>query len=141
MAYNHAQAEAEWKREEHARVMKMRKAGMSKEDILTIVVYDRSVFNSNRRFESHLDDSEIDIENAADCEVFGEFHTVEQMVGEIEDFTLHQIVAEADEFTLQILLMKAQGYSTRDICLHFGVDKGVVYGRIRRLRNKIVNKL
>ena len=67
--------------------------------------------------------------------------TVEQMVDEIEDFTLHQIVAEADEFTLQILLMKAQGYSTRDICLHFGVDKGVVYGRIRRLRNKIVNKL
>ena len=53
----------------------------------------------------------------------------------------NKIVAEADEFTLQILLMKAQGYSTRDICFHFGVDKGVVYGRIRRLRNKIVNKL
>ena len=83
----------------------------------------------------------MDIENAADCEGFGELYTVEQMVDEIEDFTLHQIVAEADEFTLQILLMKAQGYSTRDICFHFGVDKGVVYGRIRRLRNKIVNKL
>ena len=78
MAYNHAQAEAEWKREEHARVLKMRKAGMSKEDILTMVVYDRSVFNSNRRFESHLDDSEMDIENAADCEGFGELYTVER---------------------------------------------------------------
>ena len=141
MAYNHAQAEAEWKHEEYTQVMKMRKAGMSKEDILTMIAYDRSVFNSNRRFESHLDDSEMDIENTANCEFFGEIYTVEQMIDEIEDFTLHQVLAEADEFTLRILLMKTQGYSTRDICLHFDVDKGTVYGRIRRLRDKIVNKL
>ena len=141
MAYNHAQAEAKWKSEEYERVTEMRQAGMSEEDIQTMIDYDRSIFNSNRRFESHLDDSEMDIENAVGCEGFREIYTAEQLINEIEDFTLHQILAEADEFTLQILLMKAQGYSTRDICLHFGIDKGTVYGRIRRLRNKIVNKL
>lgn len=139
MAYNHAQEEAEWQREEDESIDEMRQSGMSEEDIETMLRYDRMVFNSNRRYQQRLQDNEL--EAAAQIGVTDKFEirTVEDLLDDIDDPTLHQILIEADTFTLKLLLLKVQGYSTNEICLQFGIDEGVIYGRIRRLRDKIVN--
>ena len=56
MMYNHAKAEAifrkEWDKEQRA----FKAAGMSEEQIAAIYSYDRAVFNSDRRYYEHMDD-------------------------------------------------------------------------------------
>ena len=56
MMYNHAKAEAifrkEWEKDRQA----FEAAGMSEEQIAAIYSYDRAVFNSDRRYYEHMDD-------------------------------------------------------------------------------------
>ena len=61
MMYNHAKAEAifrkEWEKDRQA----FEAAGMSEEQIAAIYSYDRAVFNSDRRYYEHMDDTEPDM--------------------------------------------------------------------------------
>ena len=125
MAYNHRQAEAEWKHEEDKIETVMRQSGMSEENIQTIIGYDRMVFNSERKYLSYLEEITEDIAYLIDCEECREIGTVEQLLDEVSNPILHQVLLKADTFTLNLLLMKVQGFSTRDICLRFDIDEGV----------------
>jgi RNA polymerase sigma-70 factor (ECF subfamily) len=141
MIYNHGYAKAEWQREENNRVEEMRQHGMSETDIQIMIDFDLAVFNSDRRYLVHVEDIPDDISDLASCEDSEEINTVEKMLDDISNPILYKSLVEADKFTLDMLLMKIQGFTTREICMRFDIEEGVFYGRIRRLKDKIVNKL
>lgn len=56
MMYNHAKAEAKFRKEWDKDQRAFEDAGMSEEQIAEIYRFDRAVFNSDRRYYEHMDD-------------------------------------------------------------------------------------
>ena len=141
MIYNNGLAKCEWLRKKQEEEKILREHGMSETDIQIMIDFDLAVFNSDRRYLVHVEDIPDDISDLASCEDSEEINTVEKMLDDISNPILYKSLVEADKFTLDMLLMKIQGFTTREICMRFDIEEGVFYGRIRRLKDKIVNKL
>ena len=99
--------------------------------------YDRSVFNSDRRFYRRLNDVGEYIEDTAEQEQATEVKTVMDLLDEIENEALYQALITVDKHTLQIVLLKMQGYSTKEIAAMTSLTKKAIYKRIERLREKL----
>lgn len=105
--------------------------------IAEIRTYDRTVFNSDRRFYRYLNDVGEYIEDTAEQEQVAEVNTVMELLDEIENEALHQALLTVDKHTLQIVLLKMQGYSTKEIAVITGLTKKAIYKRLDRLREKL----
>ena len=137
MAYNHGKAERKWRHWKEKEEKVLRECGVSESIIEEIRNYDRSVFNSDRRFYRRLNDVGEYIEDTAEQEQTAEVKTVMGLLDEIENEALYQVLITVDKHTLQIVLLKMQGYSTKEIAAMTGMTEKAIYKRIERLREKL----
>lgn len=137
MAYNHGREERKWRLWKEAEEKILREYGVSERIIEEIRIYDRTDFNSDRRFHSRMDDIAEYLEEMADTEPQAEIHSVEDLLAEIDSEALYRALLTVDRRTLLILLLKTQGYSTREIAAMAGLTEKAVYKRLERLRQKL----
>lgn len=137
MAYNHGKAERKWRLWKEKEEKILREYGVSESIIEEIRNYDRSVFNSDRRFYRRLNDVGEYIEDTAEQEQSVEVKTVKNLLDEIENEALYQALITMDKHTLQIVLLKMQGYSTKEIAAMTDLTEKAIYKRIERLREKL----
>ena len=102
-----------------------------------IRIYDRTEFNSDRRFYRRLNDMEEYIEKVADDGLNTEIKTVSALLDEIENEHLYAALLRVDKHTLEIVLLKMQGYSTKEISDMLQLTEKAIYKRMDRLRKKL----
>ncbi|GAB5084031.1 hypothetical protein Osc2_07990 [Ruminococcus sp. 25CYCFAH16] len=137
MAYNHGREERKWRLWKEAEEKILRECGVSENIIEEIRNYDRTEFNSNRRFYRRLNDIGEYIEDTAEQEHTKEVKTVIELLDEIENEELYQALITVNKHTLQIVLLKIQGYSTKEIAAITGLSEKAIYKRLERLREKL----
>lgn len=85
MAYNHGKEERKWRLWKEAEEKILRESGVDENIIEEIRIYDRTEFNSDRRFYRRLNDMEEYIEKVADDGLNTEIKTVSALLDEIEN--------------------------------------------------------
>ena len=89
MAYNHGRAERRWRLWKEKEEKILRECGVDENIIEKIRAFDRTEFNSDRRFYSRLNDIGEYIAETAIQESPMEVNTVWDMLNEIEDENLY----------------------------------------------------
>ena len=137
MAYNHGKEERKWRLWKEAEEKILRESGVDENIIEEIRIYDRTEFNSDRRFYRRLNDMEEYIEKVADDGLNTEITTVSALLDEIENEHLYAALLRVDKHTLEIVLLKMQGYSTKEISDMLQLTEKAIYKRMDRLRKKL----
>ena len=137
MAYNHGRAERRWRLWKEKEEKILRECGVDENIIEKIRAFDRTEFNSDRRFYSRLNDIGEYIAETAIQESPMEVNTVWDMLNEIEDENLYRALLTVDKRTLQIVLLKMQGYAPKEIAPIVDLSFGAVYARLDHLRKKL----
>ncbi len=137
MAYNHGKEERKWRLWKEAEEKILRESGVDENIIEEIRIYDRTEFNSDRRFYRRLNDMEEYIEKVADDGLNTEIKTVSALLDEIENEHLYAALLRVDKHTLEIVLLKMQGYSTKEISDMLQLTEKAIYKRMDRLRKKL----
>lgn len=137
MAYNHGKEERKWRLWKEAEEKILRAYGVDENIIEEIRIYDRTEFNSDRRFYRRLNDMEEYIEKVADDGLNTEIKTVSALLDEIENEHLYAALLRVDKHTLEIVLLKMQGYSTKEISDMLQLTEKAIYKRMDRLRKKL----
>lgn len=137
MAYNHGKEERKWRLWKEAEEKILRESGVDENIIEEIRIYDRTEFNSDRRFYRRLNDMEEYIEKVADDGLNTEIKTVSALLDEIENEHLYAALLRVDKQTLEIVLLKMQGYSTKEISDMLQLTEKAIYKRMDRLRKKL----
>ena len=137
MAYNHGKEERKWRLWKEAEEKILRESGVDENIIEEIRIYDRTEFNSDRRFYRRLNDMEEYIEKVADDGLNTEIKTVSALLDEIENEHLYAALLRVDKHTLEIVLLKMQGYSTKEISDMLQLTEKAIYKRMDGLRKKL----
>ncbi len=137
MAYNKAKEERKWLLWKETEEKQLRSLGVSEDVIQRLRIHDWAVFNSDRRYYQHMQETGTYLEEIAEAELPTEIKTVADFLDNIENQELFQVLITVDKPTLQIVLMKIQGYSTREIAAHLGLTVKAVYRKLDRLKEKI----
>ena len=137
MAYNHGKAEYKWKLWKEKEEKILRDSGVTEDTIEAIRLYDRQVFNSDRRYYERVQETGTYLDELAEDTTQPEVKTVEDFLDSIENQHLYQVLIKVDRLTLQIALMKIQGYSTREIAVYLDITEKAVYRRMDRLKEKL----
>jgi len=137
VAYNHGKEERKWRLWKEAEEKILRESGVDENIIEEIRIYDRTEFNSDRRFYRRLNDMEEYIEKVADDGLNTEIKTVSALLDEIENEHLYAALLRVDKHTLEIVLLKMQGYSTKEISDMLQLTEKAIYKRMDRLRKKL----
>ena len=137
MAYNHGKEERKWRLWKEAEEKILRESGVDENIIEEIRIYDRTEFNSDRRFYRRLNDMEEYIEKVADDGLNTEIKTVSALLDEIENEHLYAALLRVDKHTLEIVLLKMQGYSTIELSDKLQLTEKAIYKRMDRLRKKL----
>lgn len=137
MAYTHGKEERKWRLWKEAEEKILRESGVDENIIEEIRIYDRTEFNSDRRFYRRLNDMEEYIEKVADDGLNTEIKTVSALLDEIENEHLYAALLRVDKHTLEIVLLKMQGYSTKEISDMLQLTEKAIYKRMDRLRKKL----
>ena len=137
MAYNHGKAERKWRLWKEKEEKILRQYGVDENIIDEIRIFDRAMFNSDRRFYGRLNDAGEYIEENAVQEQPLEINTVWNVLNEIENENLYRALLTVDKRTLQIVLPKMQGYSLKEVAPMVDLSAGAVYARLDHLRKKL----
>lgn len=137
MAYNHGKEERKWRIWKEAEEKTMRDCGVDEDTIEKIRIYDREVFNSDRRFYQRLQETDTYLDTVAEKEWQVKVCSVSKLFDEIENMELYRELLTADRLTLQIVLLKMQGYSTKEIAKIVHLKPNAIYGRMNTLRKKL----
>ncbi|MBQ7955550.1 MAG: sigma-70 family RNA polymerase sigma factor [Lachnospiraceae bacterium] len=137
MAYNHGKEERKWRIWKEAEEKTMRDCGVDEDTIEKIRIYDREVFNSDRRFYQRLQETDTYLDTVAEKEWQVEVCSVSKLLDEIENMELYRELLTADRLTLQIVLLKMQGCSTKEIAKIVHLKPNAIYGRMNTLRKKL----
>ena len=134
MSYNHGREERKWQRWKLAEV---RACGMDESTIEQLHLWDRAMFNSDRRFYEKLQDTGTYLDSVAGGEAPAEIYTVEDMLNDIENVELLKALLTVDKLTLQITLLKMNGHSTNEIAILVHLSTDAIYKRIAVLKKKL----
>lgn len=93
----------------------LRACGIDESMIEQLRLWDRAMFNSDRRFYEKLQDTGTYIDSVAASEAPAEIYAVEDLLNDIENAELLKALLTVDKLTLQITLLKMNGYSTNEI--------------------------
>ena len=137
MAYNHGKAERIWRLWKEKEEKILRECGVDENIIEEIRAFDRTEFNSDRRFYTRLIDTGEYMAETDMQELPMEVNTVWDMLNEIEDENLYRALLTVDRRTLQIILLKMQGYSTKEIAPLVRLSTEAIYARLDHLRKKL----
>ena len=137
MSYNHGREERKWRRWKLAEEKVLRACGMDESTIEQLHLWDRAMFNSDRRFYEKLQDTGTYLGSVAGSEAPAEIYTVEDMLNDIENLELLKALLTVDKLTLQITLLKMNGYSTNEIAILVHLSTDAIYKRIAVLKKKL----
>ena len=137
MSYNHGKEERRWKRWKLAEEKVLRACSMDENTIEQLRLWDRAMFNSDRRFYEKLQDTGTYLDSVAGSEAPTEIYTVEDLLNDIENAELLKALLTVDKLTLQITLLKMNGYSTNEIAILVHLSTDAIYKRIAILKKKL----
>ena len=130
MSYNHGKEERRWKRWKLAEEKVLRACSMDENTIEQLRLWDRAMFNSDRRFYEKLQDTGTYLDSVARSEAKTEIYTVEALLNDIENVELLKALLTVDRLTLQITLLKMNGYSANEIAILIHLSTDAIYKRI-----------
>ena len=130
MSYNHGKEERRWKRWKLAEEKVLRACSMDENTIEQLRLWDRAMFNSDRRFYEKLQDTGTYLDSVAGSEAPTEIYTVEDLLNDIENAELLKALLTVDKLTLQITLLKMNGYSANEIAILIHLSTDAIYKRI-----------
>lgn len=136
MAYNWAREE-EWRRWKEAEEKQLRELGVSEAFIKDLHAYDWDMFNADRRYYDHLQETGSYLDALFAVEDQKEIRTVKDLLEEIDDPELAKILSETDQLTLEILLLRIQGNEFSEIAKMKDMKRNAVIMRVVRLRKKL----
>lgn len=137
MAYNHGKEERKWQHWKQAEEKVLRACGMDESTIEQLRLWDRAMFNSDRRFYEKLQDTGTYLDCAASSKTPTEIYTVENLLNDIENAELLKTLLTVDKLTLQISVLKMNGYSTNEIAVLVHLSTDAIYKRIAVLKKKL----
>jgi len=137
MSYNHGKEERRWKRWKLAEEKVLRACSMDENTIEQLRLWDRAMFNSDRRFYEKLQDMGTYLDSVAGSEAPTEIYTVEDLLNDIENAELLKALLTVDRLTLQITLLKMNGYSANEIAILIHLSTEAIYKRIAILKKKL----
>ena len=137
MSYNHGKEERRWKRWKLAEEKVLRACSMDENTIEQLRLWDRAMFNSDRRFYDKLQDTGTYLDSVAGSEAPTEIYTVEDLLNDIENAELLKALLTVDRLTLQITLLKMNGYSANEIAILIHLSTDAIYKRIAVLKKKL----
>ena len=137
MSYNHGKEERRWKRWKLAEEKVLRACSMDENTIEQLRLWDRAMFNSDRRFYEKLQDTGTYLDCATASETPTEIYTVENLLNDIENAELLKTLLTVDKLTLQISVLKMNGYSTNEIAVLVHLSTDAIYKRIAVLKKKL----
>ena len=110
---------------------------MDENTIEQLRLWDRAMFNSDRRFYEKLQDTGTYLDSVAGSEAPTEIYTVEDLLNDIENAELLKALLTVDRLTLQITLLKMNGYSANEIAILIHLSTDAIYKRIAILKKKL----
>ena len=137
MSYNHGKEERRWKRWKLAEEKVLRACSMDENTIEQLRLWDRAMFNSDRRFYEKLQDTGTYFDSVAEHETLTEVYTVEDLLNDIDNVELLKALLTVDKLTLQISVLKMNGYSTNEIAVLVHLSTDAIYKRIAVLKKKL----
>ena len=137
MSCNHGREERRWKRWKLAEEKVLRACGMAESTVEQLRLWDRAMFNSDRRFYEKLQDTGTYLDSVAGSEAPTEIYTVEDLLNDIENAELLKALLTVDKLTLQITLLKMNGYSANEIAILIHLSTDAIYKRIAILKKKL----
>ena len=127
MSYNHGKEERKWQRWKLAEEKVLRACGMDKSTIEQLRLWDRAMFNSDRRFYEKLQDTGTYLDSVTGNETPTEIYTVEDLLNDIDNAELLKALLTVDKLTLQISVLKINGYSTNEIAVLVHLSTDAIY--------------
>ena len=115
----------------------LRACGMDESTIEQLRLWDRAMFNSDRRFYEKLQDTGTYLDSIAEHETLTEVYTVEDLLNDIDNAELLKTLLTVDKLTLQISVLKMNGYSTNEIAVLVNLSTDAIYKRIAVLKKKL----
>ncbi len=137
MPYNHGKEERKWQRWKLAEERVLRACGIDESTIEQLRLWDRAMFNSDRRFYERLQETGTYLDCVAGNEPTLEIYTVDDLLNDIENAELLKALLTVDKLTLQISLLKMNGYSTNEIAVLVHLSMDAIYKRIAVLKKKL----
>ncbi len=137
MPYNHGKEERKWHRWKLAEEKVLWACGVDESTIEQLRIWDRAMFNSDRRFYERLQETDTYLDRVAGGEPSTEIYTVDDLLNDIENAELLKALLTVDKLTLQISLLKMNGYSTNEIAVLVHLSRDAIYKRIAVLKKKL----
>ena len=100
MSYNHGREERRWQCWKLAEEKVLRACGMDENTIEQLRLWDRAMFNSDRRFYEKLQDTGTYLDSVVRSEAPAEIYTVEDLLNDIENAELLKALLTVDKLTL-----------------------------------------
>lgn len=136
MAYNWAREE-EWRQWKKAEEEQLRELGVSEDFIKGLHDYDWEMFNADRRYYDHFQETGSYLETLLAVEDQKEIKTVDDLLNEIENPLLLNALVKEDRLTLQIVLMRINGFSFKDVSSILRISENAAELRWNRICKKI----
>ena len=135
MAYNWAREE-EWRQWKKAEEEQLRELGVSEDFIKDLHAYDWDMFNDDRRFYDHYQETGSYLETLVAVEDQKEIRTTEDLLDEIDDPELYQALKKLNKVTLMVAVLKMNGRSAKEIASLLGLTEVAVLHRLSFMRKK-----
>ena len=136
MAYNWAREE-EWRQWKDAEDKQLRELGISEEFIASLRAYDWEMFNGDRRFYDHYQETGSYLEPLVAVEDQKEIRTTEDLLDEIDNPELYQALKKLSKVTLMVAVLKMNGRSVKEIASLLGLTEVAVLHRLSFMRKKL----
>lgn len=137
MGYNHLVREMHFEEEWSKLRKQYEEAGMSQESIHEIFLYDREVFNSDRRYMEHTVEVKIE-ERMTYMEQSVHRHRL-AWIDEIANEKLADVIAQMTYEELDILTMLVfEGYKAKEIAELKGVSPQAISKKIKKLKKILI---
>lgn len=136
MAYNWVKEE-EWRRWKEAEEKQLRELGVSEDFIKDLHAYDWEMFNADRRYYDHLQETGSYLDTLFAVEDQKEIRTVEDLLEEIDNPELFETLQSLDGLSLTIAVMRIQGMTFKTIGEKLGLTKNAAQKRFNVLRKKL----
>lgn len=142
--YNHGEEELKFKKWKENEEKEMRKSGMDEEDIHKIFLYDREIFNSDRRFNEKIDINSEEIINNKATKTYNSYaDNLEDFLSSIESFALAETLSGADFRSQLIVFLFYRGYDAKEVAKITGLSVWSIYkilGNLKQTYFKYKNK-
>lgn len=136
MAYNWAREE-EWRQWKKAEEEQLRELGVSEDFIKDLHAYYWDMFNDDRRFYDHYQETGSYLETLVAVEDQKEIRTTEDLLDEIDDPELYQALKKLNKVTLMVAVLKMNGRSAKEIASLLGLTEVAVLHRLSFMRKKL----